>query len=512
MLSRLAAWTLLAGAGFGLAAAPAAARQDKELPDRPAGLFEDVNKLRRDGNVDAKKAQPVFTRFAEYHAKLISSPAVYRAGLDFRPDPKVPSLDKIVDDLTGRIAVPEIGSRTGTEQVEYIKGLGAALDAALVKVIDQQDADPIVRINAARLLAVAARSGAPAHYPSVTRLIADRKTPPEVKFYILKAADGLLAAYDPAASILDQQTKEALYQSRKHSAPLADVTKLVKEVEQAVLNPAVLLGVEDKDKAFSDIRKVPEDQRAVVQYLRRQAIRALAQVRSPSIESADGTVYPAFTLARITLGDPALVLPPYTQRPAPPELGKKEEVDSWLALENARQRAAAGRRAAEAAEATLGLCNMWKNQEYAPDAAAYAVAAGLVAFANPRIGNPTDKTIPWRSYAARLHEAVRNWELISRPGFDPQRGAKSPFRGPAPEPVRKVVAAATREDGLLPQMEKAGPDGASAGTPTPGRDELNNIRSELNKAAARPWLLFPGNPATSVDIQPAAAPPPPKKK
>src|SRR5947209_14776567 len=98
MLCRLAAWTLLAGAGFGLAAAPAAARQDKELPDRPAGLFEDVNKIRRDGIVDAKdvkKAQPVFARFAEYHAKLISSPAVYRAALDFRPDPKVPGLDKI---------------------------------------------------------------------------------------------------------------------------------------------------------------------------------------------------------------------------------------------------------------------------------------------------------------------------------------------------------------------------------------------------------------------------------
>src|SRR5437764_705212 len=89
------------------------------------------------------------------------------------------------------------------------------------------------------------------------------------------------------------------------------------------------------------------EQQAVAAFVRRQAVRALAQVRYASINVPPGgpTVYPSHTLARVIYSDPALSPPPNP---------------------------------AEIAEATLGLCNMSPpakaSNSYNADAVADAVA------------------------------------------------------------------------------------------------------------------------------------------
>src|SRR6185312_12306117 len=122
------------------------------------------------------------------------------------------------------------------------------------------------------------------------------------------------------------------------------------------------------------------EQQAVTAFVRRQAVRALAQVRFASLTVPPGgpTIYPAHTLARVVYSDPAINPPPNP---------------------------------AEIAEATLGLCNMSPparaSQSYNADAAADAVAAGLFAFGKARGTDTTGKLYPWRSYAARLTFALR---------------------------------------------------------------------------------------------------------
>ena len=94
-----------------------------------------------------------------------------------------------------------------------------------------------------------------------------------------------------------------------------------------VVTPARLHRRQDCDQALLDavtkpgsILPVPagttlgKDQQEVLTFIRRQAIRALAQVRFAELrvakEPGPGDLYPAFTLAQIAVSDPAISPPP----------------------------------------------------------------------------------------------------------------------------------------------------------------------------------------------------------
>ena len=128
--------------------------------------------------------------------------------------------------------------RVPADKADFIREMGAALDVALMKVVNEHP-ERIVKINAMRMYVAACKSGAAAHWPTVTALLKNENTRPEIKFYALQAAANLLAAYDPAD-----------YQSRRHAIgskqPRAEADKeigaLVKAVEDCVLDPNKLLG------------------------------------------------------------------------------------------------------------------------------------------------------------------------------------------------------------------------------------------------------------------------------
>ena len=101
--------------------------------------------------------------------------------------------------------IPFNATRVTKDRGDYIRELGVAFDAVLKPVIDENP-ERIVRINAARMLAVACKSGATAHYPTVTAMLTNANTPTDVKHYVLVAAGNLLSAYD----VYD-------YRSRRHS-------------------------------------------------------------------------------------------------------------------------------------------------------------------------------------------------------------------------------------------------------------------------------------------------------
>jgi len=404
----------LSAAGFALVSLSGStqARQPKDdLPKSPPNVL-----AYKDGAADPKKAKEAFAAFAKYNAEYIAHPKVYSNPQEFVPPPSksgqvVQTTDQLIAELNRHIFAPLPGSQIGPDQADYIRELGLALDTELKGVIEQNPT-PIVKINAARMLAAACRSGATAHYPTITGLITNPNVSADVKYQAFHAAANLLSAYD----LNDYPIRT------KHSNKPKEVSALVAAVQNAILKPGGILPAPPAGMELAP------DQVDVLRFIRRQAIRALAKVRfaerAPGVPPSPD-LYPAFTLAQIAVSDPAI-------QPPPTET--------------------------EIAEAVIGLCNMsptGRDSDKAVYASAMsdAVATGIITFATRRAASQLDKTIPWRFYGARLSEALKGW----RPLFDPAYNPVKPIATlPAPKPVEDLVAEADRRV-LIPMFEANGP-------------------------------------------------------
>ena len=370
MLStRFYSWTLLAASGFALVLASQATMARQPNKDDLPKPFPNILAF-RDNPADLKKAKEAFTTFAKYQADYISHPKVYSTPQEFSPIPgKVQTSDQIIVDMSRFILVPLPGNQIGPDQADYIRELGLALDTEL-KIAIEQNGTAVVRVNATRLLAAACRSGATAHFSTVTSLITNANTPAEVKYYAFQAAANLLAAYD-----LND------YPTRKHANKPKEVSDLIAALQAAITKPNAII------PAPGTGGPLPLDQVEVLTFIRRQAVRALAQVRFGEKIAGGPDLHPAFTLAQIAISDPAIVPPPTET---------------------------------EVAEAVIGICNMAPptraaDKEPYAYAMADAVATGIATFATRRAAAPLDKSLSWRNYGARISDGLKSW----RPLFDP---------------------------------------------------------------------------------------------
>lgn len=487
--TRLVAWTLLAAGGFALVAPPAAAQAD--LPKRPDSSLIIQYRDQPNGGIgkdELKAARESFAKTAKYYADLIAHPAVWKASQDFKldtPGVRVPTIDGpngILAELDRFLIEPmPNSSKPNREPADYVREFGAAFDAALKNLIETHP-ETIVRINAARVLAHVARTGAPAHFETVTALLGNaptvlapdwltrahdrivalrNPTRTEVKFYLFHAAGALLAANDPNDIKI-----------RKHAVDAKTVGALVKVLDDCVTDPAMLLAGLPAGKPD----EIAPDQLAVIGMVRRQAVRALAQTKFASLPGPDGKtkLYPAYTLARVALGDPALV-------PAPGP--------------------------AECAEAAIGLCNMAPVEEkggryiadkaYNADVAAEAVLTALATFAKPRASNAFDRSLPWRSYALRTAEGLRNW----RPLFDPEYDILQPTKYDPkmiPPTVEELYSKVIPK--VLAPMDKVDGSGKPDAT---ARVDIEWLLGRLAEARVRPnrnTLMFKGVEKTSIDF------------
>jgi hypothetical protein len=294
-------------------------------------------------------------------------------------------------------------------------------------------------------------------------MLKNENTRPEIKFYALQAAANLLAAYDPTD-----------YQSRRHAIgskpPRAEADKeigaLVKAVEDCVLDPNKLLG----DIPERNVEKADPDQIEVVRYLRRQAIRALAEVRFvtlPGPEGKEKPLYPAHTLARVCVSDPKIV-------PAPSP--------------------------SECAEGVMGLCNMapiWERapvKNYNSDAAAEAVAAGLITFATPRAANAADHTLPWVRTSIRMSDALKGWRPLYNFLYDPVKPTPSDGEG-APAVLTDLITRA--QDSVLTPMSKTDPAKPEV-APRVGLESLKTFLKARQDDPKRTGVLFSGVPETAL--------------
>ena len=385
-------------------------------PKQPAGeTLTKMNDLQtgkvRVKGVDYEANKLIIQQYAQYLIFRATFESYYNlpdTG-ELKPRASEQNFDNVISDLNSRILVPTPDGdlkKLTLVQAEYIDEFAEQIEKAITAVY-AKNPPAIIRVNTARLFALAAKSGAPTHAKTIIAMLNNTyfkvagkatETPPEVLLYALKAAENLLAAHDPKVLFGDQASR--------HSLVPAELTALVKILEVMVVKgpnvsekvaplltdpsglpialPPTQLpegavappdGTTPKVDATVGPKELTAEQLAVTRFFRRQAIRALAKVRFDTLKDAPD-VRPAYTLAKVAVSDPTLSL-----KASP----------------------------ADVAEAVIGLCGMTPtNRDLQIDGWAYAIAIGVNNFVQPRLTNNADKSLPWKTTAARLNMAMTN--------------------------------------------------------------------------------------------------------
>jgi hypothetical protein len=471
-LARLASLTLLTLAGFALADSAAGAQ---DLPRKNNDAFGNVNIFREypGGGIPKEKlpeAQKAFASFAKYYTEVLAHPLVYKAPTSFKEEkgpggvtvPVIDGINGIMLEMERYLVIPSPDARNVSgKQADFIREMGAALDAAFKEQMENA-ADVIVRINTARVYVNLCRTGAAAHFPTVTAALNNANLRPEVKTYMLQAAGALLWAYDPTE-----------LRTRRHAGDLKAVGALVEALQNNITKPELLVPGLPGNKLDE---KTPIEQFQVVAFLRRQAVKALAQCRFAVVAGPDGktSIYPAHALCRVALADPALIFPPSP---------------------------------GEAADAALGILNMAPVRVlpdgraefvkgYSHEVALEAVTSALVAFAAPRAARADDRTLPWSNYATRIAEGLLTYRKLFDPDFD---AVANKFDGKlAPAAVEEYTKDITAN--VLAPMDKV--DVAKPVKMESLRKRLRDARNDPKRKTE----LITGAAATSVAFPPPKAP------
>lgn len=321
------------------------------------------------------------------------------------------------------------------DQMAFITEYGKALDKELVFVL-KNASKPIVRVNAARMLALTAKMPYVGIADSLVAILKDEKELDGVKMY---ACEGL-------REVLQHNDKI----EPKRSA-IVDPKKLA-EIANALIDYIT----KTSPKAATD----PETAR-VVQFTRREGIRALAAIRESVIRDAKKSVLatPALPLLRIAMCDPKIVPQPSLS---------------------------------EQAEALAGFCSMRIDADMDVGAAVRGVHVAIMDLTRKQNADPDnpgrERTLPWKITGAKLTQAMDKWKA----------NAEEIPVAQEPKLINEYTKIIT--DAALSKFEAEGlqarPDAAT----------LNQLRTNLE---TKNKILFKGNAQSSLEL---VEPEPPAKK
>jgi hypothetical protein len=426
----------------------AAAAAEVPKPPVPGGNKQAVFQM-RSGNVRVKddpKNREVIKVVAEWLAYSLCQPPFN--GEQPPPSVKLPvgqdNMTYLMDEAkylcdirSGTTAKP------GQEQLEFADEFGKAI-AAATGVVLKESAKPIERINAVRLMSVAARVPAPSLADSLVAVVNNPKGSDAEKLY----------AFQGLRNLLDQ---EDVNDPSRHIFGASAGNPKLGEIATALTNYVMQ-------------KRTPRDDKegAVIEFVRRDAVAALAKFRDPSIRKANRELIarPAWALARVIAQDPA-VYPPFTIQ--------------------------------EQMEAATGFAQMKVDPDMSLDLSAYIMAGLLVNAAraanldNERaVGTNTLPVIQWKLTAARWSYALSVW----------RKNVESVPAGRNPGAVREVAGIGIA---MLTEIEKTGAAAQTAG----GVQQLitwgtNNPPKAW--AEMKPATLFTDDPQTVLPFPAAPAP------
>jgi hypothetical protein len=404
--------TIAFGFGFLFIAAAASAA---DIPDPPeASRVRQLVYQMRSGTVRVKdpdnkadwaRNQQALKTVAQWLAYRIAQPP-HNGELVPRED-KTPAsvlalrtMSAIMDDAESFSNLPISAGNQGkvsVEQTEYGAEFGAAV-AEEAKLVWTNSARPIERVNAVRLMSIAARLPAPALVDPLLAVINNAKVSDAEKLY----------AFQGIRNLLEQS--DILNPSRHIVGLHRDPDKLA-AIGQALTN-------------YITAKRAPRDdkEKAVIEFVRRHAVEAMAQFKDGVLRkpNRDLIYRPSWTLARVMEQDPS-AYPPFTVQ--------------------------------EQTIAATGFCQMKIDPDMNLDVAAFTVAKVVVYFV--RAANldaeraNRDGTLPsahWKVLAARFSYALAVW----------REAAKTVAKDRYPD---AIISLATDAIFVLTPIEKEGPGG-----------------------------------------------------
>ncbi|HJZ91373.1 MAG TPA: hypothetical protein VKE40_10910 [Gemmataceae bacterium] len=284
--------------------------------------------------------------------------------------------------------------RVSQEQLEYGAEFGKAV-AVAAKVVLDNSARPIERVNAVRLLSVAAKLPAPDLVDPLVDVVNNPKISDAEKLYAFQGLRNLLEQTD----VLNPN--DHIPDLRRDAVKLGKIAQALTNYIMQKRTPR-----DDKDKA-------------VIEYVRRHAVEAMARFKDGVLRkpNKDLVFRPSWTLARIMEQDPT-AFPPFTVQ--------------------------------EQTEAATGFALMRIDADLNLDVAAYTFAKISVIFgraANVDSQRATrDSTLPimhWRVAAARFSHAL----ATMREGAKPLPKTRYPDT---------LINLANTANNLLARIEKGG--------------------------------------------------------
>jgi hypothetical protein len=345
---RLAAVVALAGllvAGSGQAQ-PEKYKSADNLTGAEKGKLQDlrVGKASVEGSSPQEKADNLkfLEKAARYYVYRLTDP-LYQSGSD-----RV-NMNDVVQDAFRQILVPDPKKPLGAAQQQYMKEFTHALVVSIGKDDIIKNPKPIVRVNAARILARLGEAGQEEAAKLLVEVVKDPNQLDAVKLYAFRGLKELFELGDPDRSIFQDRALE---------------TQCLQALEGYILK-----------KRDLPMGATPEEIEGI-RYVRREAIRALGKTRFPAL-SNKGKVEarPALTLLRVARKDGIA-----------PEPGLYERV-----------------------EAVIGVCQLQPVlfRDWNMDNSAFHVGAVLFDFAtaynNAQAEHPN---VPWLTGAVRLLQAV----------------------------------------------------------------------------------------------------------
>jgi hypothetical protein len=306
------------------------------------------------------------------------------------------SIESLLDEVSGWCVFPKRGNIDETNnQIDNARVFVEKMDERIQYVM-KNTVKRLEKVNAARMLTVVAKVPVPylrsketkhALVDSLLKMIRDPQHPDEVKLYLFQALGNVLSAVDvkdPTLGVIQDPDK------------LAEVCKELDTIITTNYAAPKLQGDELLQWGL------------VTQYIRREAVRAMAQVKNSVVRDRQRQpiARPLWTLLRVARGD-TTISPPYSE--------------------------------SERIEALIGVCLMRPDDLVNLDTVAFYVSQSLLELGDYHnqqraqfVNNPRYKpTIAWKLYGYRLSDALKQLKANAEK-LPPNKG----------QPVVKLVDAA----------------------------------------------------------------------
>jgi hypothetical protein len=333
---------------------------------------------------DPKKYTDQFQRLARYLAHRVVHPPYN--GMEGPKKGGLPeNIETLMEEAEHFLSWPNRLTVPNPNQIDYAVNFGKALEYEVMEVYEKAE-KRLEKVNAARMLSLIGKMPYEGIADTYVKIIREDKYPLEIKLFAFEGLRYLLAIPDPLFP-----NRHFFWHAAKNAAKGAEIAK------------ALEMFITRKYAAG-----LPAEDARVIQYVRREAVRALAQIKYSVIRQGAAVVLdkPIWTLLRVASND-KIVKPADAAMPGH------------------------GFSMPERIEAVVGILSMAPDPEVNLDVVAYLVNDALIEIGTFHNKERTDfqldprnrPLVPWRITGVHLADALKQWKTVTSTSTSRLRGA-----------------------------------------------------------------------------------------